>query len=136
VIFSTKSRFPFIVEAWRSRLHEYLGGCIRTFGGVPLQVGGVADHVHLLVALKAVHAPADLVREIKKASTSWVRESLAAKFQWQEGYGAFTVSPRDADSVSAYIADQEEHHRKRSFQEEYIRFLVEQGIEYDERYMW
>jgi REP element-mobilizing transposase RayT len=136
IIFSTKGRFPFIANGWRARLHEYLGGCIRTFGGVPLQVGGVADHVHLLVGLKAIHAPADLVREVKKSSTSWVRESFAAKFQWQEGYGAFTVSPRDVDSTVAYILGQEEHHRTKTFQEEYVELLVELGVEYDPRYLW
>jgi putative transposase len=135
-IFSTKNRFPFIAKNWRASLHEYLGGCIRGLGGVPLQIGGVTDHVHLLVGLKAIHAPADVIREIKKASTSWIRESIDAKFQWQEGYGAFTVSRRDLQSVVTYITSQEEHHRTKSFQEEYVDFLVEQGIEYDERYLW
>lgn len=135
-VFSTKNRFPSISTEWRPRLHEYLGGCIRGLGGVPLQIGGVADHVHLLVGLKAVHAPADIVREIKKASTSWIRESVDSKFQWQEGYGAFTVSRHDLESLAAYISGQEEHHRSKSFQEEYVEFLLEQGIPYDDRYLW
>jgi putative transposase len=135
-VFSTKNRYPFIANNWRPRLHEYLGGCVRGFGGVPLQIGGVADHVHLLVGLKAVHAPADLIREIKKASTSWIRETIDPKFQWQEGYAAFTVSRHDLQSLNTYITNQEEHHRSKSFQEEYIEFLVEQGIVYDERYLW
>jgi putative transposase len=136
IVFSTKSRFPFIANSWRSRLHEYIGGCIRTFGGVPLQIGGVADHLHLLVGLKATHAPADLVREVKKSSTTWVRESIDVKFQWQEGYAAFTVSGCDVQSVVTYIASQEEHHRTKSFQDEYVEFLIEQGVAYDERYLW
>ena len=88
VIFSTKSRFPMIDAEWRPRLHEYLGGSVRGLGGVPLRVGGVADHVHLLIGLKAVHAPADIVREVKKASTSWVRESVDRKFGGLSGRGA------------------------------------------------
>ena len=136
IVFSTKNRFPYIETAWRPRLHEYLGGTVRGLGGVPLQVGGVTDHVHLLVGLKAIHAVADIVREVKKASNSWVQETLDRKFQWQEGYGAFTVSRGDIGEVSACIASQEEHHRKRTFQEEYLAFLEEQGIEYDPRYVW
>ncbi|SRR5260221_1423423 len=136
IVFSTKNRLPFIENAWRPRLHEYLGGTVRGLGGVPLQVGGVADHVHLLVGLKAIHAVADIVREVKKASNSWVQESLDRKFQWQEGYGAFTVRRSDIGEVTDYIASQEEHHRKRTFQEEYLAFLEEQGIEYDPRYLW
>ena len=136
VVFSTKNRIPYIETAWRPRLHEYLGGCVRGLRGVPLQVGGVADHVHLLVGLKATHALADIVREVKKASNSWVQESLDGKFQWQEGYGAFTVSRHDLSEVSDYITSQEEHHRQRTFQEEYLAYLEEQGIEYDPRYLW
>lgn len=136
VVFSTKNRLPSIATDWRGPLHEYLGGCVRGLGGVPLQIGGVADHVHLLVGLKAIHAPADVVREIKKASTAWVRESADSKFQWQEGYGAFTVSRHDLQSVGTYIAGQEEHHRSKSFQEEYLEFLEEQGIPYDDRFLW
>ena len=136
VVFSTKNRLPFIENTWRTRLHEYLGGTVRGLGGVPLQVGGVDDHVHLLVGLKAIHAVSDIVREVKKASNSWVQEALDRKFQWQEGYGAFTVSRSDVGEVTDYIASQEEHHRKRTFQEEYLAFLEEQGIEYDPRYLW
>jgi putative transposase len=136
IVFSTKNRFPYIENAWRPRLHEYLGGTVRGLGGVPLQVGGVSDHVHLLIGLKAIHAVADIVREVKKASNSWVQETVERKFQWQEGYGAFTVSRSDIGGLTDYIANQEEHHRKRTFQEEYLAFLEEQGIEYDPRYLW
>ena len=108
----------------------------RRLGGVPLQVGGVADHVHLLVGLKATHAVADIVREVKKASNSWVQALLDRKFQWQEGYGAFTVSRGDIGDITDYITSQEEHHRKRTFQEEYLAYLQEQGVEYDPRYLW
>lgn len=101
-----------------------------------MQIGGVADHVHLLIGLKATHAPADIIREIKKASTSWVREAESDAFQWQEGYGAFTVSRRDMARVDEYIRHQEDHHRTRSFQDEYLGFLNDEGIEFDPRYLW
>ncbi len=136
IVFSTKNRVPSIESAWHERLYEYLGGTVRGLGGVPLQIGGVADHVHLLIGLKAVHAVADIVREIKKASTNWAQASFAPKFQWQEGYGAFMVSRGNVAGVTKYIIGQEEHHRKRTFQEEYVAFLDELGIEYDARYLW
>jgi REP element-mobilizing transposase RayT len=135
-IFSTKNRFPFLHEEWRARLHEYLGGCVRGLGGTPLRVDGVEDHVHLLFGLKPICALADVIREMKKASTSWVRESFDRKFQWQEGYGAFSVSRGEMARVDRYIRGQQEHHRSRTFEEEYVAFLTEEGIEYDPRFLW
>src|SRR5690348_9706941 len=94
LVFSTKGRVPSIDAAWRSDLHAYLGGTIRGLGGVPEAIGGVADHVHLLVGLKATHCLADVIRELKKAASIWVHEKIGAgDFAWQEGYAAFTVSP-------------------------------------------
>lgn len=137
LIFSTKERVPMMYESWRPRMHSYLGGCVRTSGGVALEVGGIADHVHLLVSLKATQSVAELLKEIKQSSSLWVHEELGkAKFSWQEGYGAFTVSPSQIEAVRDYIANQEMHHRKQSFQEEYLEFLKESGIEYDPRYLW
>jgi putative transposase len=93
LVFSTKNREPFIAALWRPRLHEYLGGTISGLGGIPEIVGGVADHVHLLVGLKATHKLADVLRELKKASSVWVHEQIGlASFAWQDGYAAFTVS--------------------------------------------
>ncbi len=110
---------------------------MRGLSATPLQVGGTADHVHLLVGLKATHAVADLVREVKKASAHWVHESTGdSKFAWQEGYGAFSVSRRDLPKTVEYIQGQEEHHRVKTFQEEYLSFLAEEGIEYDPKYLW
>ena len=136
VVFSTKDRVPSIVREWRERLHEYIGGALRTMDAVSLGVGGVEDHVHVLVGAKPKHAPADLVREIKKASSTWVRDHFARSFTWQEGYGIFSVSRANIDAVRRYIASQEDHHRKRTFQEEYLAFLEELAIEYDPRYLW
>lgn len=136
IVFSTKERYPYVAKEWRGQLHQYMGGCVRTLGGVSLRVGGTEDHVHLLLGAKPAHAPADLVREIKKATTGWVHASFDRKFAWQEGYGAFTVSRSIVDSVARYIDTQEEHHRKRTFQEEYLAFLEELGVEYDPKYLW
>ena len=136
IVFATKSRQLWIAPSWRDRLHEYLGGTIRGLDGVPEAVGGVADHVHLLVGLKATHTLADFVREVKKASTSWVRqENLELAFAWQEGYAAFTVSPGVRAQVKRYIARQEEHHRSRSFVEELQMLLEKAGVAFDPKYL-
>jgi putative transposase len=137
LVFSTKDRRPLIVETWRDRLHAYLGGMVRTLGGVPLEVGGTEDHVHLLVRLRATHRLADVLRDIKGESSRWVHETVAAPlFSWQEGYGAFTVGPSETERIRRYIANQEAHHRGRSFEEEFLELLREHGVEYDERYLW
>ena len=137
LVFSTKDRAPVIVPAWRLALHAYLGGIVRNLGGVPEAVGGVADHVHLLIGLKATHRLSDMLRELKAASSKWVHEvAHDRRFQWQEGYGAFTVGHPHCDDVRRYIEGQEEHHRARSFQEEYFEFLQRGGVEFDERYLW
>ena len=137
LIFSTKERHPFIVEEWRERLHAYLGGIVRELKGIPETVGGTADHVHLLVGLRATHCLADFLRDLKAASSKWVHESIGERdFSWQEGYGAFTVSASLRETVKNYIANQEEHHRKRTFQEEYLDLLRKSEVEFDERYLW
>ena len=137
LIFSTKGRLRLIRGDWRERLHAYLGGAVRTCGGVAEAVGGTDDHVHLLVGLNATHRLADVLREIKSASSEWAHKEVGAKlFSWQEGYGAFTVSASRTAAVKRYIAGQEEHHRVRKFEEEYLEFLKRGGIEYDEKHLW
>jgi REP element-mobilizing transposase RayT len=137
IIFSTKNRQPSISESWRERLHPFLGGAVRKLGGIPESVGGTADHVHMLLGLRASHTLADVLRDIKSASSHWVHEAIGARgFAWQDGYGAFTVSASQIERVKSYIARQEEHHRQKSFQEEYVEFLKQSGVEYDERYLW
>ena len=136
LVFATKNREPLIEPAWRDRLHEYLGGAVRGLGGTPQGVGGVADHVHLLIGLKPTHCLSDFMRELKKASSIWVSEALDLPvFAWQEGYAAFTVSASARALVQDYIARQEEHHHRQSFREELIAFLQKSGVEYDERYL-
>lgn len=137
LIFSTKERRRFIADPWRNRLHAYLGGTVRTLRGVPEAVGGTADHVHMLVGLRATHCLADVLCEIKRASSQWVHETFGvSEFSWQDGYGAFTVSASAIGAVKQYILRQEEHHRKKTFQEEYVEILQRSGVEYDERYLW
>jgi hypothetical protein len=121
---------------WSARLHEYLGGVVHGLGGTPQGIGGVADHVHLLVGLKPTHCLSDFMRELKKASSIWVAENgLNPEFRWQEGYGAFTVSASVRQAVQEYIAHQEEHHRHCAYREELIEFLQKSGVEFDERYL-
>jgi REP element-mobilizing transposase RayT len=103
--------------------------------GVAEIVGGVEDHVHLLVSLRPVHCIADVLRDMKKESTNWVKEHFERGFSWQEGYAAFTVSPSATNSVRNYIANQEEHHRKYSFVDELKGLLEKAGIDYDEKYL-
>ena len=136
-MFSTKERRPFITDDWRDGLHEYLGGLIRHAAGIPEAVGGCSDHVHLLAGLRATHTLATFVQDVKQTSSKWIHETIGAKeFAWQQGYGAFTVSVSLCDTVKEYIANQPEHHRKKTFQEEYVAFLKKHGVEYDERYLW
>ncbi len=137
VIFSSKDRVPTIAAAWRERLHAYLGGVVRNVAGVPEAIGGTADHVHLLIGLGATARLADIVRDVKAVSSRWVHEEIGERaFAWQEGYGAFTVSASQRGQVREYIARQEEHHRRRTYQEEYLELLKRNGAEYDERYLW
>ena len=136
LVFSTKNREPMIASEWRGRLHDYLGGTIRGLGGFPEGIGGVADHVHLLVGLKATHCLSDVMRELKKASSAWIHDEIGlSTFAWQEGYAAFTVSVTSRDAVRHYIANQEEHHRTKTFREELVEMLHKAGIEHDPKYL-
>ena len=118
-------------------MHAYLGRAVHAAGGVPEAIGGVGDHVHVLMGLRATHRLADVVRDIKSASSAWVHQEIKqGVFSWQEGYGAFTVSASQLEPVNRYIGNQAEHHRKRSFVEEYRELLVRSGVQFDERYLW
>jgi REP element-mobilizing transposase RayT len=137
IIFGTKHQRPLIATDWRPRFHAYLGGAIRTLDAVPEAVGGVADHVHLLIGFRATQRLSDIMRDVKRTSSAWVPETIGDReFEWQDGYGAFSVSASLLEKVRQYIANQEEHHRKRTFQEEYVEMLKSSGVEYDERYLW
>ena len=121
--------------AWRADLHAYLGGIIRTANGIAESVGGVSDHVHLLIGLRATHRLADVLRELKAVSSGWVYDEIGIhRFAWQEGYGTFTVSASQRQAVCQYIEQQPEHHRTRTFREEYLELLRRSGVEFDECY--
>ena len=137
-IFSTKERIPFLKDPeLRVEMHRYLGGIVNR-NGQSLCVGGVEDHVHLLLVLSRTVTQADLVRDLKRTSTLWCkpRNSWLQDFAWQSGYGAFSVGQTEVAAVTKYIEQQEKHHAKRSFQEEYLAFLRKYRIPYDERYVW
>ncbi len=136
IVFGTKNHEPVIQPNWCPKLHAYLGGIIRAADGVAECVGGVSDHVHLLVGLRATHRLADVLRELKAVSSGWVHDEIGAReFAWQEGYGAFTVSASQRGTVRRYIEQQEEHHRTRTFREEYLELLRRSDVEFDERYV-
>jgi putative transposase len=136
MIFSTKERQPWIVKEWRERLHSYLGGIVKGLSGVPLAVGGVEDHVHLLVGLKASHRIDYFLRDLKADSSPWIHDVIDRKlFSWQRGYAAFSVSPTNLEDLKRYIFRQEEHHKRQTFTEELIELLTESGIKYDERFL-
>ena len=135
LVFSTKERRPFIKTEWKPRLHSYLGGIIKGMNGVAEIVGGVEDHVHVLASLWPIHRIAEVLRDSKKDSSTWVKENFDRRFTWQEGYAAFSVSPTAIDSVRRYIATQEAHHRKHSFVDELRELLNKAGIEFEEKYL-
>ena len=136
LVFSTKDRRPLMDTRWRSQLHDYLGATVKGLHGYPQGIGGMADHVHLLVGLNATHCLADFMRELKKAATKWVQHEIRLPdFAWQEGYGAFTVSATSRSAVRKYISHQEEHHRIKTFREELEGFLIKAGVVYEDRYL-
>jgi REP element-mobilizing transposase RayT len=138
LIFSTKNRFPFLEDDIRKRVHAYLATTLRDMGSPFVVVGGVADHVHILFDMGRIHAAKAFVEQLKRESsklTKTLRPNLD-KFYWQRGYGIFSVSPTHRPDVVEYIETQEEHHRKKTFQEEYREFLNRYGIEFDEQYVW
>lgn len=135
-VWGTKERRNLILPQWEPRLYEWLGGAVRHLGGVADSINGMADHVHLLLGLRAKHAPAEVARDIKGGSSEWVHEVLKAPtFGWQEGYFVATVSPTQLDGVRKYIRNQKEHHQKLTWGEELKSLLVRAGIEYDPKYL-
>jgi putative transposase len=137
-IFSTKERLPFIDQELESRLWPYMGGIARENGMKALAVGGTADHVRALLSLPATLSVAKAIQLIKGGSSKWVHDQLPKyrNFGWQDGYGAFSVSASQMRSVISYIDGQKEHHRKQTFEEEFLAFLDKYGVEYDRRYVF
>jgi len=138
IVFSTKDRAPFIDMELKPELHAYLGGMVREIKGKAYSINGTADHVHLLVSLPPTISLSDAMKVVKANSSRWVSDKWRERknFGWQTGYGAFSVSKSNVPGVVSYIGNQEEHHRKITFKEEFLEFLRKHGIEYDERYIW
>jgi putative transposase len=135
-IFSTQGRRALIKVDFRDDLFAYLGGIVRGMNGAALIVNGTCDHVHMLLRVRPVHSSAEIVRVVKANSSKWVRGKWSVEFAWQTGYGVFSVSESNVAAVIKYIAGQEEHHKKHSFQQEYVAFLKKNHVEYDEKYIW
>jgi putative transposase len=138
VVFSTKCRSPLITNKFQDELYHYIGGIIRKESGVLLEIGGINDHIHLLIKLKSAVSVADVICRIKANSSKWANDNKMElrKFGWQEGYSAFSVSESQVPTIRKYIQDQEKHHQKQSYQQEYIALLNRNRIQYDEQYLW
>jgi len=138
VIFSTKDRVAVLDEPLRPELFAYLATVIRNGGSECYRVGGVADHVHLAIRLHRTSNVSDLVKEIKASSSKLLKTKSPSleRFEWQKGYGAFSVGPKDLNALIAYIDAQQAHHAKQSFKDEFRAFLRQYGVEFDERYLW
>jgi putative transposase len=138
IIFSTKDRQPSIDAVMKPQLFAYMGGIVREINGKAFAIDGTADHIHMLVSLPPTLALSEALRIIKTNSSKWFHEKSTnvKPFRWQAGYGAFSVSRSNIPRVVRYIVDQERHHRKVSFQEEFIAFLEKHDISYDKRYIW
>lgn len=138
VIFSTQERRPAIPPEIQPDVFAYMGGIVRGLHGNPLAIGGTNDHVHILMRLPQDASVSDVVRVVKTNSSRWIHEKWPrrAGFSWQTGYAAFSVSESSAQIVTNYITEQPIHHRRRSFQEEFVAFLKKNRIQYDERFVW
>lgn len=138
LVFSTKNREPYITAEIESELHAYLAAVFRECHSPALTINGTTNHVHTLFALSRTVTVAEVVEEMKKRSSKWAKTKggLQRNFQWQTGYGAFSIGRSNVDALKRYIAGQKEHHRRKTFEEEYINFLRKYGVEYDERYVW
>ena len=138
VIFSTKNRESLILPNIRDELYRYIGGITKGEGGVLLRIGGMPDHIHMVIKLKPVHSLSYILQKIKGNSSKWINETnrTAIRFSWQSGFGAFTVSESQIPVVIRYVKEQENHHRKRSFKDEFVEILERHRVNYDERYLW
>jgi len=138
LVFSTKNRERWIMPESEQRIWAYLGGIAKENKFHPIQIGGVEDHVHVLLCAPASAAPSKIAQLIKGGSSAWIHETFPhlRGFAWQDGYGAFTVSKSSVENVANYIRNQREHHRTKTFQEEYLAFLKKHQIDYEERYLW
>jgi putative transposase len=138
IVFSTKHRQPLIYPTIETELYQYIGGICNNLECFPIKIGGHSDHIHILCVLSKKLALIKLLEEMKSHSSKWVKtkDDRLKNFYWQDGYGAFSINPSEIDVVKAYIENQHEHHKKKSFQDEYRAFLKKYKIDFDERYVW
>lgn len=138
IVFSTKNRKPLIKPEFQDELYKYIGGIIKGEGGILLAMGGMPDHVHILLKLKPIHSMSQMMMKIKGNSSKWMNKQrkISTGFSWQDGYGGFSVSESQIDAVKRYINHQEDHHQKISFKEELTIILKRHQISYDENYLW
>ena len=138
IIFSTKERYPFIDEMIEPELFAYMGDTIKRCQGVPFLINGTADHIHVLSSLPRTMSLSKYIEDIKRNSSRWIKtkDTQYEKFAWQSGYGAFSVSSSQKNSVMRYIAEQKQHHKRTKFEEEFVAFLEKYKIEYDKKYLW
>jgi REP element-mobilizing transposase RayT len=138
-VFSTKERRPFLRDQLlRDELHHVIGGILKNLDCTPIVVGGVEDHVHFLCALSRTCEPAEMVKEVKRGSSIWIKTKSAGlrDFAWQSGYGIFSIGYSQIETARKYIINQEEHHKTVSFQDEFRAFLNKYDVQFDERYVW
>ena len=138
IVFAVQNRRSLIAPVWKEELYRYITSIVQTPGHKMLQINGMPDHLHILFGMRPTQGLSDLVQHVKQDSSKWINEKgfVRGRFSWQEGYGAFSYSQREVPNVIAYIQDQEEHHRVRKFQEEYVELLKDFEIEHDERYIF
>ena len=136
IVFATRERAPLITNELRPRLHEYLGGIIKGLDGVPIEINGTTDHVHILARLRPTIAVSEFMSKLKASSSGWAKRHARGRFAWQARFAAFTVSESQVDRVRRYIRGQEEHHRRHSFEDEFKLMLKANRVEFDERHLW
>ncbi len=138
IVFSTKGRLDIIDVQIEARVWAYIGGIARKHGLIALQIGGIENHIHILIIAKPSISPSQIAQWLKGESSKWIRQEFPnlQKFGWQDGFGVFSVSKSQAPQVIEYIKDQREHHKKQSFEDEYIALLKLHGVDYDERYLF
>jgi REP element-mobilizing transposase RayT len=137
-VFSVQNRISLINQTWRDRLHQYIASIIQNHGHKVLSIGGMPDHIHVLFGFRPTQSLSDLMQNMKRNSSEWINQEkfVHGRFSWQEGYGAFSYSKSQIPQVANYIERQEEHHKKRTFLEEYRKILTDFGLDYDERYIF
>jgi REP element-mobilizing transposase RayT len=138
LVFSVKGRQNLIQKSWKVQLHQYICGIANAKEQKIYAIGGMSDHIHILVSIKPNIAISDLVRDLKANSSRWINENgyLSSIFQWQEGFGAFSYAQSQLDTVIAYINNQEQHHKKKTFKDEYLELLQKFNIDYNDKYLF